>query len=74
MLERSPVFSALGIIIYLFYTIYREWHVPTGHCLHVMKGHTAAVNSVTVTTNGFKTVSGSSDSTIKVWNTDVESR
>ena len=52
----------------------REWYVPTGRCLHIMKGHTAAVNAVAITANGFKAVTGSSDSTIKVWNTDPSSR
>jgi WD40 repeat protein len=50
------------------------WHVPTAECLHVMHGHKAAVNAVVMTTCGTKTISGSSDGTIKIWNTDVKSR
>ena len=48
--------------------------MPTAECIHVMKGHTGAVNAVTVTGDGSKTVSGSSDTTVKVWNTDPNSR
>ena len=39
-----------------------------------MTGHTAAVNAVAVTGDGSKTVSASSDATVKVWNTDQNSR
>ena len=39
-----------------------------------MNGHTAAVNAVAVTEDGNKTVSASSDATVKVWNTDQSSR
>ena len=46
----------------------------TAECIHVMKGHSAAVNAVAVTEDGSKTVSASSDVTVKVWNTDQNSR
>lgn len=52
----------------------RLWHVATAECVHVMTGHTAAVNAVVMTTDGTKTVSGSADGTIKVWSTDINSR
>lgn len=52
----------------------RLWYVPTAQCLHVMRGHTAAVNAVAMTTDGSKTISGSSDGSTKVWNTDIASR
>ena len=53
---------------------YRYWYVPTAECIHIMNGHTAAVNAVAVTEDGNKTVSASSDATVKVWNTDQSSR
>ena len=43
-------------------------------CVHVMRGHTTAVNAVAVTDDSCKTVSASSDGTVKVWNTDQNSR
>lgn len=39
-----------------------------------MKGHSAAVNAVAVMEDGSKTVSASSDATVKIWNTDQNSR
>lgn len=48
--------------------------MPTAECIHVMKGHSAAVNAVAVTDEASKTVSASSDGTVKVWNTDQNSR
>ena len=48
--------------------------MPTAECIHIMNGHTAAVNEVAVTEDGNKTVSASSDVTVKVWNTDQKSR
>lgn len=53
---------------------FRHWDVPTGYCLHTMKGHTATVNAVVITGDGCKAVSGASDMAIKVWNTDTASR
>lgn len=52
----------------------RLWYVSMAECVHVMTGHTAAVNAVVLATDGTKTISGSADSTIKVWNTDINSR
>ena len=46
----------------------------SAECVHVMRGHTAAVNAVAVTDDSCKTVSASSDGTVKVWNTDQNSR
>lgn len=48
--------------------------MPTAECIHVMKGHSAAVNAVAVTDDASKTVSASSDGTVKIWNTDQNSR
>lgn len=53
---------------------FRHWDVPTGKCLHTMTGHTASVNAVLISSDGSKAVSGSSDTTIRVWNTDSASR
>ena len=39
-----------------------------------MTGHMKGVSAVSVASMGDKTVSGSYDSTIKIWNTDVNSR
>ena len=46
----------------------------TAECLHVMEGHQNTVTAVVVTSSGFKTVSGSLDGTVKVWNTAPYSR
>ena len=48
--------------------------MPTGEAMYTMPGHTAAVNAVAVTGDGCKTISGSFDTTIKFWNTDISSR
>ena len=48
--------------------------MPTAECIHILSGHTAAVNAVAVTEDGSKTISASSDATVKVWNTDQSSR
>lgn len=48
--------------------------MPNAKCLHTMMGHVAAVNSVAVTKDGCKTISASSDTTVKIWNTDQKSR
>ncbi len=37
-------------------------------CFHTLSGHSREVNSVAISPNGQTVVSGSSDSTIKVWN------
>ena len=48
--------------------------MPSAKCVHVMKGHSGAVNAVAMTEDGTKTISASSDATVKVWNTDQKSR
>ena len=53
---------------------HRYWEACTGHCLSVMRGHTAEVNAVVMTTDGSKAASGSADNTIMVWNVDRKSR
>jgi WD40 repeat protein len=37
----------------------------------VLKGHTALVNSVAISTEGAKIVSGSRDGTVRVWNAET---
>lgn len=58
----------------LTFVIDRFWLVSTAECLHVMEGHVSDVTSVAVTSKGNKTVSGSLDCTIKLWNTEQTSR
>lgn len=53
---------------------HRYWNVPNAECLHVLEGHKAAVTATAVTKLCDKVVSGSLDSTVKVWNTDRLSR
>ena len=48
--------------------------MASAECVHVMRGHTAAVTAVAVTRDGSNTISASSDATVKVWNTDSSSR
>ena len=52
----------------------RFWHLCTGELIYTMSGHSKKVSAVSVTSMGDKTISGSHDCTIKVWNTDVNSR
>ena len=52
----------------------RHWHVPSSRCLHVMEGHLAAVGAVVITSDGAKAISASNDTTVKIWNTDINSR
>lgn len=60
-------------LLTLYFSLCRYWYVPTAKCVHVMQGHSAAVNAVAVTDSGTKTISASSDVTVKVWNTDKNS-
>lgn len=52
----------------------RFWHLRTGELIHTLSGHTKEVTAVAVTSKGDKAISGSYDCTIKVWNTDINSR
>lgn len=42
-----------------------EWQLPA--CLMTLQGHTFSVNGVAISGDGFTVVSGSGDSTVKVW-------
>ena len=42
--------------------------------MQTMTGHTGSVNAVLISNEGSKTVSGSSDATVKVWNSDPSSK
>ena len=64
------ILKTFSMIVFSF----RFWLVVSGECLHTMTGHRGAVNSVVITSDGGKTISGSSDATIRVWNTKQESR
>ena len=61
------------MIMSVNFILHRHWHVPTGKCLNTMTGHTASVNTVLISSNGSKAISGSSDTTVRVWNTDTAS-
>ncbi|UYP44670.1 hypothetical protein NEF87_000955 [Candidatus Lokiarchaeum ossiferum] len=50
-------------------TTSRVWDLTTGECLHVLRGHTYAVYSSVITEDGMY-VTGSSDGTIRVWDSD----
>ena len=52
---------------------FRFWSVSIAKCLHVMIDHKDIVSSVAVTRCGSKTISGSLDYTVKVWNTEQTS-
>jgi WD40 repeat protein len=41
---------------------------PNWQCVHTLHGHSSSVTSVVITPDGQTVVSGSSDSTIKLWN------
>ena len=43
--------------------------LKSGKTLKEFRGHTSYVNSVTFTPDGHQVISGSSDGTVKVWNT-----
>jgi GTPase SAR1 family protein len=45
----------------------RVWEMETGNCLATLEGHTAQVLEVAVTADGQRVVSGSWDSTVRVW-------
>lgn len=43
------------------------WDVLTGQCLHVLRGHTRAVNQVSFSCNGNMLASSSYDQTVRLW-------
>ena len=52
----------------------RFWHLYTGELIYTLSGHAKEVTAVAVTSDGNKTISGSHDCMVKVWNTDINSR
>lgn len=48
----------------------RVWDIETGHCLHVLQGHVAAVRCVQY--DGKRVVSGAYDYTVRVWDPETE--
>ena len=50
------------------------WDVALGRLLNTLEGHYSSVNSVAVTPDNTKIVSGSSDYTIKVWDLTASRR
>jgi len=48
----------------------RLWHLPTGQCLHVMRGHGDWITSLCCIGNGL-CASGSEDQTVKMWNCET---
>lgn len=44
---------------------------PGGALVRTLNGHSGSVNAVTVTTDGQKLISGSSDNSLKVWNLET---
>ncbi len=46
----------------------RVWRCSTGELLNTLRGHTKAVNCLTVSPDGKTLVSGGDDATIRVWN------
>ena len=53
----------------------RVWDVETGECLKVMEGHTFEVNSVALSGDGKRVVSGSKDNTtVRVWDVEMMGR
>lgn len=45
----------------------RLWDIQTGHCLHVLRGHTDWVHAIAFTPDGQFLASASSDQTIRIW-------
>ena len=44
------------------------WNVTTGVCEKTLEGHSDIVNSVAISDDGSRVVSGSCDKTVRVWN------
>jgi WD40 repeat protein len=47
------------------------FQTPNWQCVHTLHGHSSAVTSVGITPDGQTVVSGSADSTIKLWNLNM---
>ena len=52
----------------------RVWNAVFGECLHIFKGHTGVVRSVSFSGDGKLIASGSGDRTVRVWNTSNVNR
>ncbi len=46
------------------------WSLETGRCLQQFVGHTSYVHDISITRDGTKVISGSSDKTMKVWSVE----
>jgi WD40 repeat protein len=49
----------------------KVWDLNTGRLLNTLEGHSYSVNSVAISSDNSKIVSGSDDNTIKVWDIDT---
>ena len=49
----------------------KVWDLEQGKCLKTLKGHSGFINSVSITPDGTKAISGSSDKSLILW--DLES-
>jgi WD40 repeat protein len=50
----------------------RIWDASTGAELNVLRGHTNLVNSVAISRDGMRIVSGSNDKSVLVWDLSVD--
>ena len=50
------------------------WDLETGTRLHELTGHQGGVNSVAVSPDGRRIVSGSDDNTVAVWDLETGTR
>ncbi len=52
-------------------TTVRLWNLDTGACLKTLEGHTHYVDSVALTPDGRRALSGSWDKTLRLWDLDT---
>ncbi len=58
--DQNILITACGKNVYL-------WKFDTGVCFKVLQGHTGLINSISMSKNGLRIVSGSKDKTVRVW-------